>query len=636
MTRYFGFDLGDAESAVAYKTRESAQDPQVVEVDGARSFISAFALTRTGEIIIGERGCCSPRAKQVKLRFKSRFLTDPHSREDVRCFAKGVLHELGESGAVKAGEDCDFYIGCPAGWDAEARESYRAIFEAAGYPPAKIITESRAALMCACRSRHLQMSYDILNKPMLVVDIGSSTTDFAYIISGHEISLRTSGEVALGGGVMDEMLLDEAIKAHPHGERLREIFKESSAWHSYCEFAARRLKEKYFADEEYFSEHGCTRTISVNYRLPMRLTLKIDKNTADKLQNGPCDALGGRSFMGQLTSSLCEVRTLTADNPPLIVFLTGGVSKMAAVRAACRSVFPDAVTVVGVQPEFSVCRGLAWTGAVDEELALFRRDIAALVRSDTVESIVDSHIDSLFRSVVDALVEPVLKNAAIPVFLKWRSGGIDRICDIDPEMTEAISAYLHTDEAKKLLAAPIARWLKPVAAALEEKTIPICLEHGVPYTALSLVSGLDASGIELNVDARSVFAVEEITWTINAIISLLVGMLCGGSGVALIAGGLPGIFAGAAISLLALVLGKDAMQEKVLTADVPPILRRAVPAKFFDSRAGQIKESVQQKLYESLLGSGGDAMRERLISEISGEIDGCLSKMAEVVELPLG
>ena len=65
-------------------------------------------------------------------------------------------------------------------------------------------------------------------------------------------------------------------------------------------------------------------------------------------------------------------------------------------------------------------------------------------------------------------------------------------------------------------------------------------------------------------------------------------------------------------------------------------LRRAVPAKFFDSRAGQIKESVQQKLYESLLGSGGDAMRERLISEISGEIDGCLSKMAEVVELPLG
>lgn len=636
MIRHYGFDLGDAECAVSIKTRESAAEPQVLEVEGAKSFISAFAVTKGGEVIIGENACYSPRASEVKLRFKSRFLTDKSARDDVMRFAKGVLRSLYTSGALRPGDDCDFYVGCPAGWDANARESYRAIFEGAGYPPTKIVTESRAALMCACQSKHLQMSYDILSRPMLVVDIGSSTTDFAYICSGREVSLQTAGEVFLGGGVMDEILLEHALEASPKQEKLREVFEASSAWRSYCEFAARRLKEKYFNDEDYWSERGCSQSVSVRYRLPTKLTLTMDKALADKLQNEKVSRLGDRSFMEVFNSALLDVREKTSERPPEIVFLTGGVSKMPSIREACRACFPDAITVLGVQPEFSVSKGLAWTGAVDEEVKLFKGDIDELVESDAVETIVNSHIDELFRSAVDVLVEPILKNAAVPVFLKWRAGGLERIGDIDGEMTDAVAEYLRSNEIKALLAAPIAKWMKPVAAALEEKTIPICVNHGVPYTALSLASSLDATELEVRVDARSVFAVEEITWLINTIISVLVGLLCGGSGVALIAGGLPGIIAGAAVSLLVLFLGKDAVQGAVLSADIPLFLRKAIPAKFFDARAEQIKEKVKEQLYETLQGEAGDEMRQELTDEISGEIENCLTKMAEVVEIPLG
>lgn len=636
MTKHYGFDLGDAESAISVKTRESAAEPQVLEVEGAKSFITAFAVTRGGETIIGENACYSPRASEVKLRFKSRFLTDKGAREDVMKFAKGALNSLYASGELLPGDDCDFHIGCPAGWDADARESYRAIFEAAGYPPAKIVTESRAALMCACQSKHLQMSYDILERPMLVVDIGSSTTDFAYILGGREISLQTAGEVSLGGGVMDEILLERAIETSDRREKLLEVFELSPPWRSYCEFAARRLKEKYFNDEDYWREEGCSQTVSVRYRLPVKLTLKMDAAMADKLQNERVKALGGRSFIEVFTRALSDVRAKTADRPPEIVFLTGGVSKMPRIREVCRACFPDAITVLGVQPEFSVSKGLAWTGAVDEDIKLFKKEIAALVESDAVERIVDAHIVELFRSAVDALVEPILKNAAVPVFLKWRSGQIEKMGDIDAEMTDAVAEYLRSSEVKSLLAAPIARWMKPVAARLEESTIPICVRHGVPYTALSLMSSLDATEFEVKVDARRVFAVEEITWLINAIISVLVGLLCGGSGVALIAGGLPGIIAGAAVSLLVLFLGKDAVQGAVLAADIPLFLRKAIPAKFFDARAEQIKEKVKEQLYDTLREGAGDDMRAQLIGEISHEIESCLSKMAEVVEIPLG
>ncbi|MDO4566795.1 MAG: hypothetical protein Q4B42_05635, partial [Oscillospiraceae bacterium] len=236
----------------------------------------------------------------------------------------------------------------------------------------------------------------------------------------------------------------------------------------------------------------------------------------------------------------------------------------------------------------------------------------------------------------DTLVEPVLKNAAVPVFLKWRTGALEKMGDIDGEMAAATAAYLRSDEVKELLAAPVAKWMKPVAARLEEKTIPICVKYSVPYTALSLMSSLDASQLELELDAKKVFAVNEISWLINAIISVLVGLLCGGGGVALIAGGLPGIIAGAAVSLLLLFLGKDAMQEAVLSADIPLFMRKAIPEKFFENRAQQIEEKVSAQLYESLLGEAGEEMRERLIGEISGQIESCLIKMAKIVEIPLG
>ena len=179
MERFYGFDLGDAESAISRLEKKENKEPEILTINEARSFITAYALLKDGRILIGEGACYDPEAIKRKERFKSRFLVDPNTAKDVSSFASGVLGELYMSGQMIHGEDCCFYIGCPAGWDKMAREEYRSIFEKVSYPPTKIISESRAALVCACQSKHLQVGYDILNKPVLVVDIGSSTTDFA-------------------------------------------------------------------------------------------------------------------------------------------------------------------------------------------------------------------------------------------------------------------------------------------------------------------------------------------------------------------------------------------------------------------------------------------------------------------------
>jgi hypothetical protein len=594
-------------------------------------------MLRDGRLIIGEEACYHPDAMKRKERFKSRFLVDPESTKDVTSFASGVLGELYLSGQLIQGEDCCFYIGCPAGWDRVAREEYRMIFEKTGYPPAKIISESRAALVSACQSKHLQVGYDILNKPVLVVDIGSSTTDFAYIMGGREVELKTGGEVFLGGGVMDEILLEESVKLSPNEKKIRKIFEESDPWHSYCDFAARKLKEKYFSDQEYWKVNECTQSVSIHQgMMPVRLVLRMNESIADQLLNKKVNRLGNKSFREVFIESLRQAKDAITDRQPELIFLTGGVSKMAVIREWCRQVFPDAVVISSAEPEFSVASGLSWCGKIDDELRQFKEEIARLVESSNVERIVESHINELYHDAVEAMVEPILEHVALPVTERWRSGSIEKLSDIDVVMAEEIDTYMHTDEARALLTKPVAKWLKNISYELEEYTMPICVKHNVPYSALSLNSYLSMSDIEINVEAKSLFAVSEITWLIDATVSIVIGLLCGGSGVALISSGLPGIVAGAVVSLLILALGKEKMQTMLLNTKLPKAMRRIIPRSYLRARLDVISNEVKNSLYAKLEQEKNDEITERLVKEISLQIEQCLAKMAEVVEIPLG
>ncbi len=638
MDRFFGFDLGDAESAVARLHKEDQVTPEMLTIVGEQSFITAYAQLSSGEFLIGEKACYADGAVKRKLRFKSKFLTDSTVVNDVKSFAGGVLGELYGSGDLIKNEDCSFYIGCPAGWDKNTREHYREIFESVGYPPAKIISESRAAMVSACQSKHLQVGLDILSKPVLVVDIGSSTTDFAYIMGGKEVEMQTTGEVVLGGGLMDEILLEESVEsANPLFRRkIRNTLEESEPWRTYCEFAARRLKEKYFSDEEYWSTHECKESVLIQYNLPAKLTLTMDKNIASKLVNKKLDKLGGKSFKDVFIAALMDVKENISGAQPELIFLTGGVSKLPAIRDWCGSVFADAIVIAGAEPEFSVARGLAYCGRIDEDMREFKADLNEFTSSTKIEEIVRSHITQLYKDAVDTLIEPILTKVAMPIFDRWRNGEIRRLEDTDVELQKGVEAYIKSDEARELLAGPITSWLKPVADDLEEYTVPICVNHRVPYTALSFKSYLSASDIDIKVDARNIFAVEEMTWLIDSLVTVIVGLIIAAIDTVPFLAGPEGVIVGVIASAVILILGKDKMEEKLLEADIPNAMRRLIPKSTFKSRMDNMSSSVKQSFYESLEQDKNEEITNRMVDEISSQIEQTLIKMAEVVEIPLG
>ncbi len=691
--QFWGFDLGDGESTLARVGSGEADSPEIIEVDGKKVTITVWAVMKSGEVRIGESAARSASAAvRSAARFKRRFLNaQSDSAALIRDFSARVFESLRGSGALVGGERSNsVYVGCPAGWDAEARGRYRRIFETIGFPSPQVVSESRAVMVGAIQSNSVRDYVDLRAKTVLVVDIGSSTTDFAYIDRGRETEIRTGGEVALGGGVMDEVLLESCVDRSPDAAALRQTLAESESWRVECELRARQLKETYYstpASER--AQTPCVDSVLVTYDRPVILDLVMDEAMSERLTDTPCAQLGGRSFRAVFCEGLRAVRGSIGAEQPELLFLTGGVSRMEQIRSWCREVFPDAVIYTDREPEFSVARGLAWCGRIDDELTRFRADVEALIASNTVESIVSAHLTELYRSALDHLLDPLLKRAVEPVLLDWRGGTLRRLSDMESALQERIRLFLCSEEAKACLYQPVTDWLLTVSDELEQHTSAICRHYHVPDRSLGISSALTASDFHIleRLDAKDVLAGDTLTWTavfVESVISILVAMLCGGSGVVLISEGPAGMLIGFILSFVVLLvshaMGKRAMDEKLMQADLPPAIRKMALSDLlpkvekptlglrdaWDRLTGDGREdradahllprlrwsaesgiparrmqAIRSKIRaacEKLLADGGpelQALNSRMSRDISEQIERRLQELAEQVEIPL-
>ena len=85
-----------------------------------------------------------------------------------------------------------------------------------------------------------------------------------------------------------------------------------------------------------------------------------------------------------------------------------------------------------------------------------------------------------------------------------------------------------------------------------------------------------------------------------------------------------------------LILGKDKMTQAMLNMDIPGPMRKMVPRHAFKSRLESMTATIKKNFYESLEKDKNDEITTRMVDEISAQIEHCLTKMAEIVEIPLG
>ena len=626
--RYIGFDVGDGESAVAVFQQGSGIEPVMQPVCGSRSFLSAVGRL-DGRVVIGEQAYASM-ADELDVRFKSRFTDDPRSYEPIVRFVRGVLDELRAQNALEDGDV--FVVGCPAGWNAACRARYHDLLVRAGLPQPRVISESRAAFLYAKYAKTVALDVDVLRESALVIDIGSSTLDFAYIVDGRETGVGTFGDTHLGGGLLDAELLRRSAEKSREREKISAVFAECPSWRSYCEIEARRVKENYFTRVEEQPDFVAEKTVRVCYDGVQRLPIRLDAALCGELIDGPMPALNGRSFAQALLDALENARAVTQGNPPKLVLLTGGASRMSFFQQQCREVFAGAVVVCCPEPEFSIAKGLAYAGWVDENLRAFREAIGREVTDERVGEIARKSLPEVTPAVADALVRLVTDEAAVPVVNEWRRGDIDTLEHMNERLQKRVESVLASPLAEEKLAPVLEGWIAGLTAQLQALIDPICDRYSVPREEMRLELVQSGEAGKVKIGAKELLGFGPVGTLVSMIVTVVTALLCGGSGTALIAAGPAGLLAGAALGAVIAALGWTTLTSALMKANLPRPLRLMNVEKRLRG------ESTQRGLREALMkviGGEDSEFAKQVVEGFTASFQRYLRSVAQAAEIPI-
>lgn len=632
--KYIGFDLGDGESCAAYLTRENAIEPRIVSISGSMSFVSAVADYQ-GETLVGSMALSTEGAENVAVRFKSRVRTHPDEAfADLRRFLAGVTLQLKNAAELEPFEECKTTVGCPAGWNDALRERYRALCEEAGLPNVTLTSESRAAFLYARNARGLAAGEDFLTGSTLVIDIGSSTLDFAYVVDGREHGVGTFGENYLGGGVLDECILRQAVAELPEPDRAKveDVFRRSPTWRSHALYAARRVKEAYFSDEEKYAQTPCVSRVRLYYDGRQEIVFRLTQESVGRMCRLPIPELQNRSFLANLQDALNRARQQTAQNPPCKLVLTGGASRMAFFREACRETFPEAKMICCPEPEFSVARGLAYAGRTDELLEAFHAEIHTYTQSDAVERAARENLPLLTQKLSALLTKLIVETVAAPAADAWRSGELATLADMRSRIELESQALMRHEDTRAQISAVVAQWLAGVQEKLQRDVDDVCIRCQIPCEMMLLPPPDLRPETALSVGGKLDFdAVTTAEAIIGAVVAAILAALCGGAGLALVAEGPLGIVAGAAIGVVAALLGKPAVESLLMRVNLPTLMRKALPkdALLSPRSRGKMEKAMAGALAKN------EAFSETIITDVAQELDAFIERLAAKTEIRL-
>ena len=385
-----GFDLGHAETALAMVRDPYSTDISRLELPSARG--RSMMVTAIAEcpdrVRIGYPAVDTPHAVSRAVGFKSPHLHREAVSRPIRLFVGAVREELRTEGALHGDRPVRWVLGAPSGWDDDTLANYRMLLLQAELEYVEVVRESRAAMLYARDTRDFSIDPIALFWSVLVVDLGSSTADFT-IVTGLRARPADVGS-RLGAGLIDRAVMQWLLRSHPRADELLNWLNSSpeSEW-ARLELVCRWAKEDYFRNEaasgadEHIYGNRSYRPVAGNGQVIFDVTI-TRAVMADVLAQALID---DNTWPEQLRQDMTAAAALT-DRRPSLVLMTGGASRMPFARDIARELFGADRVVIGTEPELAIARGSALAGQIGFRAAGFRADVAELLESGQVETLV--------------------------------------------------------------------------------------------------------------------------------------------------------------------------------------------------------------------------------------------------------
>ncbi|MEU0372185.1 hypothetical protein ABZ070_18340 [Streptomyces sp. NPDC006283] len=471
-----GLDLGDGETTLAWTPTGGVAQNRIYErrATGERSVLTAMARSAADRRrLLGEEAVSATGAAEFSLNFKhGPALTGLETPEPV-LFVQSLLAEFlaeffsehengGQPGADATGTVLEplLVVGHPAGWEESVVRAYAAHLTMRGVRT-RLLPESQAALVHVSRPAHPDgLSFRAVREQMrrqtlLVIDIGSSTTDFTVVGEGEPTSLPLGAD--FGCRSIDRQVADRVIDSLADRAELVDALAQDGG-REFLLLACRRAKEA-----------QCSGSLSgimdmwVNPRFQPVVDLAWDWLRGLEI-TALITAPGG--WADEFRELLEKAREMSSS--PDRIVLTGGGSRMLLTRRLCAQVFPGATIENDSEPSFSVAKGLALAGHTEIRLDSFRDAVTELLEGDRFDEVCSEHIRTGFDQLKRRLAAYVKAGR-----LAHRNTGVAQEALLELVQEEPEPAAI--DDLRIALNEELGSGLSV-----------ICRDHGVPDDALDL------------------------------------------------------------------------------------------------------------------------------------------------------
>ncbi|MFI7410393.1 Hsp70 family protein [Streptomyces sp. NPDC049627] len=401
-----GLDLGDGESSLCWLPTHGRSKARVYTrgTDGA-AIVTALGRERLDQggyrYVIGEAAVMAQNVLHFSVNFKSRPDPQDLAVPEAVQFAQILLTEfLSRHPEVRG--DCVVYVGHPTGWDDVSVATYARHFSSMNVP-VRLVAESQSALVHVRDRRGGRREERRLDR-VLVVDIGSSTTDFTFVEDLIPRNLPVGSD--LGCAVIDRELARMVREAFAGDEKFTRALGRDDSGEQMLLLACRRAKEAQFTGTDVRLQDlqvGCDPRFSPFLGPTLGWLRGVD--VPGRVVRGP----GG--WAEAFADVLTEVRGLLGATQPELVVITGGGSRMPVARRLCLDAFPEATVESDTDPSQSVTRGLASVGRHRVNVARFRHDIHALKDRPDFEEKIRAGLLDAFDQARNTLLTRLLERA---------------------------------------------------------------------------------------------------------------------------------------------------------------------------------------------------------------------------------
>lgn len=615
---FIGFDLGHGETAIGRALGSSAREPEMLEYRGERTFVTAVAKTGK-DILIGADavnmaaiGKAHSKDVSVWVKFKDRDQNNPSVKTPTQIFTKTLFAELEAEKKIKGLDKSQFIIGCPSGWNPAERADYADVFKQAGLKSARIVPESRAALMTALEQGYL--SLEAARGSVLIIDIGSSTTDFTYC---RDLDAEDVGHNTLGSGLLDGLIFERNLARQKERKHIEKLIKKYPHYRPIMEYWCRLAKEAYF--------NGDDKPVEMLKRLPIGrgvvFDIRMDKADADHILRQKLPQLSGQTWPKAFANALAHTVKALGERQPETVLLTGGASRLPLITPATSSAFLSAAIVRGAEPEFAIARGLAWLGRFEYLHANFKEAVSAQVsEGGAVHNKALAATQSLGDFLSPVLVDALMEACVIPAFQDWRRGKTKRLSDVEEAMDIRVKDWLQSPEAQQALRPVIEDWFAGLQRDIEKVTDPLCRDHGLPAMVLSLDDSAHVSRhLEgLSVAAPQMATLEQDTVLLGTTVSaILISVILAKANLLLPLLTHPvGLAVGGAVGAGSLIFGRKAIEGKMRTANIPVIARQTLT----DGRLRKAALGQREEIIRTVKAAWDEAASARFAEELVGTL----------------